>query len=684
MWDLFKNAEALLWAVPLLPLIGFLINGLFGRRMSLASSGGVASAAVVISFICALGLFIYHMNIGEREVIQSSAFTWMNTGGFSINFGLYLDRLSSLYMLIITGVGALIHIYSVGYMSHDEGYARYFAYLNLFLFAMLMLVLGDSLVTLFLGWEGVGLCSYLLIGFWYKDKANAVAGKKAFIANRIGDFGFMIGMFLIFWHFGSLTYAGDAGLIQTISSNPELLKDTTLLNWACVCLFVGACGKSAQIPLYVWLPDAMAGPTPVSALIHAATMVTAGIYMCARMNFVFVHADVAMTIVAVTGGVTALFAGSIGLVQRDIKKVLAYSTVSQLGFMFMAVGLGAFHIAVFHVFTHAFFKALLFMGAGSVIHSLEHSLGHGNPDSQDMWKMGGLKEKMPITCYTMFAGAVALAGIPVASGFFSKDAILYTAFHRGDALGWIIYALGIAAAVCTAFYSARLMGLTFYGKWRGNEHAYAHADESPRSMTGPLIILAFFALFAGWLLVPAAWFHYTPFADWLAPAWATAQAMLPEGSPFILAAEHDAAAITAEWINMGISAVIAAGVFGFAFLIYRNPANIEKVRKLAFRGEGDEAVMTPWYRLLLNKYYVDEIYEKTVIAPVRIASDVLFVVIDLIVIDLLFVNGSAMAVKASSDLARRVQTGYVRHYLFAFATGVVLLSALFLIIANQR
>ncbi|MBZ0137995.1 MAG: NADH-quinone oxidoreductase subunit L [Planctomycetes bacterium] len=683
MFDLFsaQNKEWLIWAVPLLPLVGFLVNGAFGRRLNVMGSGGVASASVVLSFVVSIVLVGMYVPDGA---ITSIGYSWLNTGGFSVDFRLYADRLSGLYMLIITGIGSLIHIYSIGYMSHDEGYARYFAYLNLFVFSMLMLVMGDSLVTLFLGWEGVGLCSYLLIGFWFKDKKNAIAGKKAFVANRIGDFGFMIGMFLIFWHFGSLTYSGDAGLIQTISSNPELLHDTTLLNWACVCLFIGACGKSAQIPLYVWLPDAMAGPTPVSALIHAATMVTAGIYMCARMNFIFVHADVAMTIVAVIGGVTALFAGSIGLVQRDIKKVLAYSTVSQLGFMFMAVGLGAFHIAVFHVFTHAFFKALLFLGSGSVIHSLEHSLGHGNPDSQDMWKMGGLKEKMPITCYTMFIGSLALAGIPLFAGFFSKDAILYTAFHRGDTLGWIIYGLGVAGAICTAFYSARLMGLTFFGKWRGDEHAYAHADESPRSMTAPLVILAIFAVGAGFLLIPAAWGHFTPFADWLAPTWTTAQAMLPEGSHFKLVAEHDAAAITAEWINMGISAAIATGVFLFAFVIYKNPANIEKVKKLAVRGEGDSATMTPWFRLLLNKYYVDEIYEKAVVGPVRIASDVLFVVIDVIVIDLLFVNGSGMLVKASSDLGRRMQTGFVRHYLYAFAAGVVFLSALFLIIANQR
>lgn len=681
MLDIFKHPQVLLWAVPLLPLIGFMINGLFGRRMSIASSGGIAAASVVISFVCAAVLFIYHMNMDGKDVIANAGFTWMQSGGFQVNFGLYLDRLSAVYMLIITGIGALIHIYSIGYMSHDEGYARYFAYLNLFVFAMLMLVLGDSLLTLFLGWEGVGLCSYLLIGFWYKHLNNTNAGMKAFIANRVGDFGFMVGMFLVFWHFGTLSYAGDTGLMSGMQAAVEAGKvDTTLLNWACLCLFIGACGKSAQIPLFVWLPDAMAGPTPVSALIHAATMVTAGIYMVARMNFVFVHAETAMTIVAVTGGATALFAGSIGLVQRDIKKVLAYSTVSQLGFMFMAAGLGQFHLAVFHVFTHAFFKALLFLGSGSVIHSLEHTLGHGNPDSQDMWKMGGLKEKMPITCYTMWVGALALAGIPGLAGFYSKDAILYSAFHRGDMLGWVIYGLGVAAAVCTAFYSARLIGLTFHGKWRGDEHTYAHADESPRSMALPLIILALGAIGVGYLLLPPAFgVHYPPFQTWLAPIWAAGQAALPEGSRLAIPIEHTAADIMAEWVNIAVSSLIAIGVFFFAFVIYSRPGNLSKVQKLAFTGEGQ---MTPWYKVLLNKYYVDELYDLIIVRPTKIASDILFVVIDVIIIDLLFVNGSAMAVKASSDLARRMQTGLVRHYLYAFAVGAVLLTALFLFIAQ--
>ncbi|MCF6227638.1 MAG: NADH-quinone oxidoreductase subunit L, partial [Planctomycetes bacterium] len=387
------NRAVWLALIPVLPLMGFLFNAAFGKGLTLKASGGLATAAVFGSFIIALFLFVGPLR--SRGPIDSIGYSWIATAGFNIDFRLYLDNLSGIYLLVITGIGSLIHLYSIGYMSHDKAYARFFTYLNLFIFSMLMLILGNSLLTLFLGWEGVGLCSYLLIGFWYTDINNSKAGMKAFIANRVGDFGFLIGMMLIFWHFGTLEYSGLAEKVHFAEMAGTV--DTTLLNWACIFLFIGATGKSAQIPLFVWLPDAMAGPTPVSALIHAATMVTAGIYMCTRMNFIFVHAETALMIIAVVGGLTAVLSGTVALAQRDIKKTLAYSTVSQLGFMFMAVGLGAFDIAVFHVVTHAFFKALLFLGSGSVIHSLEHTLGHGHPDSQDMTKMGGLKKKMPIT-----------------------------------------------------------------------------------------------------------------------------------------------------------------------------------------------------------------------------------------------------------------------------------------------
>ncbi|MBX3474784.1 MAG: NADH-quinone oxidoreductase subunit L [Planctomycetes bacterium] len=678
--------ETLLYLVALLPLIGFLINGFFGRSMSPTSSGGVAAGSVAASFLIAVGLFVGPLQKASIHA-HPEFLTWMATGGLKVNLGLYLDELSGLYMLIITGIGALIHVYSIGYMKHDEGHWRYFAYLNLFVFSMLMLVLGDSLLTMFLGWEGVGLCSYLLIGFWYKDLKNTNAGMKAFIVNRIGDFGFMVGMFLVFWHFGTLSYAGGDGLFASVresTANGQI--DHTLLNWAGLCMFVGACGKSAQIPLFVWLPDAMAGPTPVSALIHAATMVTAGIYMLARMNFVYVHAEQAMMVIAIIGACTALFAGTIGLVQRDIKKVLAYSTVSQLGFMFLAAGLGQFNLAVFHVFTHAFFKALLFLGSGSVIHSLEHTLGHGNPDSQDMWKMGGLKKKMPVTCWTMVIGSMALAGIPLTSGFFSKDAILFSAFHRGDTLGMVLYGMGMVAALCTAFYTFRMIGLTFFGSWRGSEAAYAHADESPASMTLPLVILSVFALVAGLLWLPPAIVPHpesgsiwVSFKHWLDPIWVQGQTAMSADSLLRMPVEHDDATIRAEWMNIGISSVVAVVMSLFGFAVYSKPGSLEKVKALAIRNGRPNLV----YSILLNKYYVDELYDFLVVRPLKLASDVLFVVVDVVIIDLICVRGVAEIVRVSSDLGRRIQTGVVRHYLYAFAVGAVVLTALFLLIAQR-
>ncbi len=670
MLEALKHPHVLLLLVPLLPLFGFLINGFFGKRMSLASSGAVACGSIVLSFGIATILFV--TNVAQGYAVESLPFSWMATGGFNVNFRLLADPLSGLLMMVVTGVGSLIHIYSVGYMGHDRAYWRFFSYLNLFCFAMLMLVLGDSLVLLFLGWEGVGLCSYLLIGFWYTHNPNCDAGKKAFIVNRVGDFGFMLGMFLIFYYFGSLNY----GELQQ-SLRMTVLPDREVLNWACLCLFVGACGKSAQIPLYIWLPDAMAGPTPVSALIHAATMVTAGIYMIARLNFIWVHAETALTVVAMVGALTALFAGSIGLVQRDIKKVLAYSTVSQLGFMFIALGLGNFPVAIFHLFTHAFFKALLFLGAGSVIHSLEHTLGHGHADSQDLFKMGGLKHKLPLTCFTMIVGACGLAGIPFFSGFFSKDAILYTAFERQDALGYIVYSMGLVAAICTAFYSFRLIGLAFFGKWRGQESAYAHADESPRSMGLPLLLLALAAFGAGYLWLPAAFgLHFTPFADLLAPVWETGQIHLRTvESHFAMHVEHTQEGIVREWVNMLISSVIAVGVSVFAFSIYSKPAGLERAKALV---DGTKALMAKPYKLLFNKYYIDELYDILFVRPIQLLSDVLFVIVDVIFIDLILVNGSAMLVEVSSKMARRVQTGVVRHYLFAFAIGAVALLAMFM------
>jgi NADH-quinone oxidoreductase subunit L len=664
--------------------MGFLFNAAFGKGLSLKASGGLATAAVFGSFLIAF--FLFTGPLQTRDHISSIGYSWMATAGMSVDFRLYLDNLSGVYMLVITGIGSLIHLYSIGYMSHDKAYSRFFTYLNLFIFSMLMLVLGNSLLTLFLGWEGVGLCSYLLIGFWYKDINNTKAGMKAFIANRVGDFGFLVGMMLIFWHFGTLQYASGNTIVglqdAVLAAQAAGEIDTTLLNWACVCLFIGATGKSAQIPLYVWLPDAMAGPTPVSALIHAATMVTAGIYMCARMNFVFIHAESAMMMIAIVGGLTAVFSGSVALAQRDIKKTLAYSTVSQLGFMFMAVGLGAFDIAVFHVVTHAFFKALLFLGSGSVIHSLEHTLGHGHPDSQDMTKMGGLKEKMPVTFITMFVGALALAGLPLLAGFFSKDQILFAAFHRGDAFGFIIYGLGIIGAFCTALYSARLIGMTFYGKWRGEEKVYAHADESPRSMTIPLAVLALGSILIGYTWLPAfgGAIHAQPFQTWLQPVFAQGQEVLVmAGSHFAIAYDHTGA-LNAELISMAIGSAIAIGVFLWAFKTYRTNAGLEKMHAMVHTTDGE---MKPPYRLLSNKYYVDEIYHAGIVKPLLLVSEALWLVVDIFIIEMLCVQGIGTLAKTTSRVGRKLQTGVVRHYLYAFGVGAVFFMILFLVISAK-
>ncbi|MEE9311319.1 MAG: NADH-quinone oxidoreductase subunit L [Planctomycetota bacterium] len=670
-----ENPEVWLALIPVLPLMGFLFNAAFGKGLTLKASGGIATAAVFGSFVIALFLFTGPLQTGKP--IHSIGYSWIATAGLSVDFRLYLDNLSGIYMLVITGIGSLIHLYSIGYMSHDKAYARFFTYLNLFIFSMLMLILGNSLLTLFLGWEGVGLCSYLLIGFWYTDVNNSKAGMKAFIANRVGDFGFLIGMMLIFWHFKTLEYTSLADKVHIAELAGTV--DTTLLNWACIFLFIGATGKSAQIPLFVWLPDAMAGPTPVSALIHAATMVTAGIYMCSRMNFIFVHAETALMIVAIVGGLTAVFSGTVALAQRDIKKTLAYSTVSQLGFMFMAVGLGAFDIAVFHVVTHAFFKALLFLGSGSVIHSLEHTLGHGHPDSQDMTKMGGLKSKMPITFLTMSVGAVALAGIPLFSGFFSKDQILFAAFHRGDTFGYIIYGLGLVGAFCTALYSARLIGLTFFGKWRGDEKVYAHADESPRSMTIPLCVLALGSFLVGYTWLPG-FTHIAPFQNWLKPVFAQGQAVLTaSGSHFAIAYDHSGA-LNAELISMGLSIVIAVGVAVVAFRIYKTNAGLEKMDKMVHTEDGQ---MKPAYKLLSNKYYVDEIYHAGIVKPLLMASDVLWLVVDIFVIEMVCVQGFGSLAKTTSRIGRRLQTGVVRHYLYAFGVGAVFFMILFLVISAK-
>ncbi len=507
------------WLIPLLPLLGFLINGLGLKWMPRKLAGYLACTVVGAAFVVAAGAFLglKSLPVDERTVVKV-LFPWISAGSFHVNVAFQWDQLSAVMALVVTGVGFLIHVYSLGYMAHDPGYKRYFTYLNLFTFAMLTLVLADNFLLLFVGWEGVGLCSYLLIGFWYTKDSAADAGKKAFIVNRIGDFGVLIAMFLVFWNLGSLTFS------EVFQRAPEVLVAGTALPTAIALLFfLGATGKSAQIPLYVWLPDAMEGPTPVSALIHAATMVTAGVYLFVRASGMFELAPAALGVVAVIGALTAIFAASIGLVQTDIKRVLAYSTVSQLGYMFLAVGSGAFVAAIFHLMTHAFFKALLFLGSGSVIEACHHE--------QDMRKMGGLGKKMPITRTTFIAGSLALAGVPIFAGFFSKDEILYSAFTSGG-LGWLgkaLWVLGAAAALLTAFYITRAVALTFYGEPR-DKHIHEHAKESPSVMTVPLMILAVLSTVGGFLGIPI-FRGMNAMHNWLSPAVGGHGAEAAEGAP---------------------------------------------------------------------------------------------------------------------------------------------------------
>ncbi len=647
--------ETALTLIPLLPLAGFLLNGLFGKRLSPTASGGLATIAIFCSFLLTL---VCAGKIFAGDTVGTGwGWDWITSDWLSVGFRMQIDQLALVLTLVITGVGTLIHLYSVGYMSHDKAYWRYFSYLNLFCFAMLCLVLGDNMLVLFLGWEGVGLCSYLLIGFWYEDPEKAKAGKKAFIANRVGDLGFLIGMFLLMWQFGSLTYSEMAVAADAAKQAGSL--DTGMLTLAGFFLFVGACGKSAQIPLYVWLPDAMAGPTPVSALIHAATMVTAGVYMICRLNFLFVDMTWVMPLIAVVGGLTALFAATIGLVQRDIKKVLAYSTVSQLGFMFVAVGCGEYAIAVFHLVTHAFFKAQLFLGSGSVIHAMEAGHGHGNPDAQDMRLMGGLRKKMPVTSWTMMLGGLALAGIPGFSGFFSKDEILLMAFTKqGNFAYTIAYGMCVLAAACTAFYTARLLALTFFGTFRGEKKVWDKLHESPWTMCLPLILLAILAVVGGYISLPHNLAHFTWFLDFLNGKGATFE-------PSYVAWSERGITGGQMWTNMIVSSLIAVGFFAFGFSYYKKDGALEKAHQKA------TGSLRPVFGLLLNKYWVDEIYETLIIKPIKMMAQIGAIFVDALLIDLVCVNGPAYATGMIAQTFRRLQTGLVSHYLFIFSGGAL-------------
>jgi len=632
---------ALLALIPLLPLLGFCFHLFFGRRAGQRAVSVVAVTAVALPFLFSVILFASLR--GPEFRLDCDYFDWMSVGALQVPFGLVLDRLSGLMALVVTGIGCLIHIYSIGYMAEEKGYARYFAYLNLFVFFMLTLVLGSSLPVLFVGWEGVGLCSYLLIGFYFETEVASAAGLKAFLTNRVGDVGMAIGMMVLFACFGTLTTSGI--LAQVGHLRPEV--GFGILTFATLMMFVGACGKSAQLPLYIWLPDAMAGPTPVSALIHAATMVTAGIVLICRLAPLFTLTPITLTVIAWVGGATALFAATIGLLQRDIKKVLAYSTVSQLGYMFLALGAGGYAAGFFHLFTHAWFKALLFLGAGSVIMASHHE--------QDLFKMGGLRTKLPITFWTMAIATLCIIGFPGTSGFASKDEILYLAYLKSP---WL-WAMGLAGACCTAFYMARLVTLAFFGQSR-DPHAFDHAHESPRSMTVPLIVLAAGALLAVFLGWPTAFGGSFRIEGILEPALAFGQLHAPE--------VHEGSGIS-PLLLAAISTTLALGSAAFGYLTYRDGLAV------AERRAGKVALL---HRLVLNKYYVDELVEAAVLAPLRGLGNVLWKYFDVVVIDGLIVNVPGAVALVAGDFTALGQTGRVRNYVLCMVLGALLLLCIFL------
>jgi NADH-quinone oxidoreductase subunit L len=596
-----------IWLIPLLPALGAAIMFFFGRKMRKSAVSVVCVGAVIIAFLWACGAVTQYSSFahGTGQPFQKIVYTWLGTetgnltyvthdghlAPFRADAGFLLDPLSSIWLLFVTGVGMLIHIYSVGYMAHEGGYYRFFGYLNLFMFSMLTLILGNNYVLLFVGWEGVGLCSYLLIGFYFHRKSASDAANKAFIVNRIGDAGFLLGMFTIAWYFGSFRFVD----VNHLARSGHFQVGDPIITAATLLLFVGACGKSAQLPLYVWLPDAMEGPTPVSALIHAATMVTAGVYMVARSNALFVLAPSSMKTVAIVGALTAIFAASIGLVQNDIKRVLAYSTVSQLGYMFLALGVGAFAAGVFHVFTHAFFKALLFLGAGSVIHALS--------GEQDLRKMGNLAHKIPTTFTTMLIATLAIAGIPGFAGFFSKDEILWQAWSSKGGDYRILWGIAYVTALMTAFYMFRLIYLTFWSPSRVDHEAEHHVHESPKSMTVPLMILAFFSIFAGFLGFPHSLGGSNRFEKFLEPVFARKAPVLEQQRPAQLAAgaKEEAHTNPTEYVFMILSIGAAVVGWGLARMVYidSRPGYQEPMA----------ARVPPIYATLLNKYYVDEAYD---------------------------------------------------------------------------
>ncbi len=707
---------AWMWLLPVLPLLGFFINGALSilgsshvgpsdpdmghddhdaspvasDQASHAHCGDSHAQAVprfraltaiigpgvlILSFLLAASIFLAMRGVDMSAPFIQRYWSWMPVGDLKIDMAFQLDQLSMVMVLIITGIGALIHIFSVGYMSEDPGFARFFAYLNLFVFFMLMLVLGANYPILFVGWEGVGLCSYLLIGFWFTDEANASAGLKAFIVNRIGDVGVLIAMFLIFANLGTLDFTGVAAGAAGLPFGGALV--TTI----CLFLFLGCTGKSAQLPLYVWLPDAMAGPTPVSALIHAATMVTAGVYLIVRSSFLFAMSPIASITVAVVGAVTALFAATIAMKQWDIKKVLAYSTISQLGYMFVGVGVGAYTAGIFHLATHAFFKALLFLGAGSVIHVMHAAYHHSgsHDDAQDMRNMGGMRKAMPITWIVMWIATLAISGIPPFAGFFSKDSILGSVYeHAGDSVltnaTWLgmsghtvllaVYVIGLAGAFLTAIYMTRLMLYTFHGPSRATADEQRHMHEAPWLMTGPLVVLGALSLAGGWLNLPSIMSFLGPVGGldhWLEPVVGTATRTVTNG--VALEASH-----STEALLIGAAIVIAVLGIAVAVLALKPASLVPKAQSPAEHG---------FEKVLANKYYVDEAYDDAIVRPVYgLSKNVFWRGLDAGIIDNLFVNGSAALARGLGWIGARIQTGSTGVYAWAIVVGaIVVLSA---------
>ncbi len=635
--------------IPLLPLLGATVLLFLGARMSKQTVNMVALGACFGAFLIAIVSVVTFVRAGAP--LEYELWTWMQVERYDFALTIGLDQLSSVMILIITGVGFLIHLFSAGYMEDDPAYARYFAYLNFFIFAMSVLVLGRSLPVMFIGWEGVGLASYLLIGFWYTDSEKASAGKKAFITNRIGDFGFLIGTFTLIGLFGTADFHELRTAAEAIRDPAAMLTTgmfaghtiEAVLTFACLALFVGATGKSAQIPLFVWLPDAMAGPTPVSALIHAATMVTAGVYMICRLFFIYDLAPDAQFVVALIGGLTAVFAATVGLVQNDIKKVLAYSTVSQLGYMFLAAGLGGYGAAVFHLGTHAFFKACLFLGSGAVIHAMHHE--------QDMRKMGGLRKKLPVVYWTFMASTIALAGVPLTSGFFSKDGILGLAFQEKDAYPglWI---LGFAGAFMTALYMGRLIGMTFHGELRGKDHDGnpIHVHDVGWSMKFPLVVLAFLALSVGFLNVPKVFTHTEPWFEHMLSA--------------ATASKDITMAHSTEYLLMGISGFLAILGLVLGNALFKN----DPVAKMAQLTNSGPAKLL--HKLLYGKWFIDEIYDIFIIKPLRGISSFFSAIVDPFIVDGILVKVSSHTIRGIGGAMAKMQTGNVQAYALVLVVSI--------------